>query len=742
MSALSIEVPFPVFQDRDGQPLENGYVWLGVANLNPQTNPVIAYFDKALTIPAAQPLRTINGYISNAGTPAQVYVDGVSFSILVQDSKGSMVYNFPDGTGISPDACGVTYDPPFAGAVAYPVCEKLEQTISVKDFGAVGDGVADDTVAIQAALDYINGVDTKALYFPTGQYRITSNLSITGTLSFGAVLFGEGGFGESGSSIFVDFDGIGLTNQSASVQFKNLAFKGLRLGASVAVKNQKSSNTDDMDTAFYECTFESFNTCIQHVGRGLLVNNNTFGVSDLAIDISWPTSGTEGTDLQALPYGMRKWLITGNLFHSLGNAIAVTGANAEYFRAATITGNVMDAGRQFFTGPISFSTISGNSIQNANSTPIAISGACENVTISSNSIGGYEGTGTLVFKPAYGIIFASGTTVKNVTITGNDIHYTSVGGIRSEANFENVIISSNAINNYNLNAGTSFAIFVTGDLLRCSINANSFGTNPGNTRVIRVQGTVTHCDITGNSWDVSQGGLANVDTLSGSIVQGTAVSRVLTSFGAENIVNGELQIYSSKNDSAWDTVIDNFGEFAVYSSDSSGGGSGKRAAIKAKPVTATGSTTYWQFTTADGTTNDVPTLNLFSSNLTPVTDGTYNLGSASNKYGTLFAATGTINTSDGNEKQQIRELSETETKVAVKLKSAIRAFKFNDAVEVKGNAARIHIGVIAQDVATAFESEGLNPNNYGMFCSDEMPDGTVRFGVRYDELLAFIIGAM
>ena len=176
MSALSIQVPFPVFQDSDGQPLDNGYVWIGTANLNPITNPVVAYFDSALTIVAAQPLRTLNGYISNAGTPAQVYVDGVNFSILVQDSKGSMVYNFPNGNGLSPDACGVTYNPPFANAVAYPVCEKLSQTVSVKDFGAVGNGIADDTTAIQNALNTNGG--NVSLYFPQGVYLISSTILI------------------------------------------------------------------------------------------------------------------------------------------------------------------------------------------------------------------------------------------------------------------------------------------------------------------------------------------------------------------------------------------------------------------------------------------------------------------------------------------------------------------------------------------------------------------------------------
>jgi len=171
MSALSIQVPFPVFQDRDGQPLENGYIWLGVANLNPQTNPVVAYYDAALTIVAAQPLRTLNGYISRAGTPAQVYVDAVNFSILVQDSKGSMVYNFPDGTGIGPDASNVVYDPPFTGSVPTTVEAKLAQTISIMDFGAVGDGTTNDSVAIQAAIDAASSAGGGEVFVPAGTYR-------------------------------------------------------------------------------------------------------------------------------------------------------------------------------------------------------------------------------------------------------------------------------------------------------------------------------------------------------------------------------------------------------------------------------------------------------------------------------------------------------------------------------------------------------------------------------------------
>jgi len=82
------------------------------------------------------------------------------------------------------DASQVSYTPPFVDSVATNVEAKLSQYVSVKDFGAVGDGVADDTAAIQAAIDEANGV-----FFPTGSYLVNAQIDLKSNL----LLFGEGG---------------------------------------------------------------------------------------------------------------------------------------------------------------------------------------------------------------------------------------------------------------------------------------------------------------------------------------------------------------------------------------------------------------------------------------------------------------------------------------------------------------------------------------------------------------------
>ena len=110
MSALSINPPYPAFAGADGLPLENGYIWIGVVNLNPVVNPIAVYWDAALTIPAVQPIRTLNGYPVYQGTPSRFYA-GSDYSIQVLDSKGSVVYtsfngNASSGGGLASNATG------------------------------------------------------------------------------------------------------------------------------------------------------------------------------------------------------------------------------------------------------------------------------------------------------------------------------------------------------------------------------------------------------------------------------------------------------------------------------------------------------------------------------------------------------------------------------------------------------------------------------------------------------------
>jgi hypothetical protein len=98
-------------------------------------------------------------------------------------------------------------------------------------------------------------------------------------------------------------------------------------------------------------------------------------------------------------------------------------------------------------------------------------------------------------------------------------------------------------------------------------------------------------------------------------------------------------------------------------------------------------------------------------------DNAIDLGNGSNRFNDLYATNGTIQTSDQNEKQQIAALTDAEITAAKAISALFKTYKWNSAVEAKGDAARTHAGVIAQDVQAAMTAAGLDAGDYAFFIS-------------------------
>ena len=186
MAANQVRAPFVQIPDTDGSPLENGFVYIGTVDLDPVLNPITTYWDKDLTITAAQPIRTINGFYSRSGSPGTIYVNESDYSMTVKNKNSVVVYTSLVNSDVSAtvpsssvtgqfDASRIDFEQTGTGFVSRTVENKFFDRVSVKDFGALGDGANDDTAEIQAALDSIT---EGTVYFPAGTYDISAPLII------------------------------------------------------------------------------------------------------------------------------------------------------------------------------------------------------------------------------------------------------------------------------------------------------------------------------------------------------------------------------------------------------------------------------------------------------------------------------------------------------------------------------------------------------------------------------------
>ena len=101
-----------------------------------------------------------------------------------------------------------------------------------------------------------------------------------------------------------------------------------------------------------------------------------------------------------------------------------------------------------------------------------------------------------------------------------------------------------------------------------------------------------------------------------------------------------------------------------------------------------------------------------------LSDNEVDLGRSAQRFQDAFIVNGVTTGSDQNEKQQIASLTSAEIAAAKRISTGFKTFKWNSAVTKKGDSARTHTGVIAQEVRTALEAEGLDAGNYAFFMSN------------------------
>lgn len=173
------------FFDANGNPLSGGKLYTYVAGT---TTPLATYTDAGAGTPNANPI------ILDSRGEANVWLGSSSYKLKLTTSADSELWTVDNIQSDSAKVLGdlaasggsalVGFLQSGASATARTVQAKLRDVVSVKDFGAVGNGTTDDTAAISAACAAIQAAGGGVLYFPQGTYKIWPTLPGTPLADF------------------------------------------------------------------------------------------------------------------------------------------------------------------------------------------------------------------------------------------------------------------------------------------------------------------------------------------------------------------------------------------------------------------------------------------------------------------------------------------------------------------------------------------------------------------------------
>ena len=534
--------PSPILQffNNSGQPNAGGSLLTQVGGVNYPT-----YQDSAGTIPLPNPIPlNARGEVSNSsGTSVQLFLtSGVTYTFTLYDANNNQLnqstYVVPPVTTTSPTA--ITYNEGGTGAVNRTVQSKLQETISVKDFGAIGNGIANDYNSFVNAIYSISS-SGGTLYIPAGTYYLgvsgilisRSNINIVGdgmpevasnknNLIGGTILQGQVVI--DGNNISVSNLGVDCGNTFVSTYNSNNGLNGL------VIHNVAQTGTLNQ------------NTNVQ----------NVVGLVKIPTTISDPTAAVHGVLLESLQYlnasniyGVGGWFGVvvkasdanlNNLYSDSNDTIGVQLKSDTYAPVANV--NISNVYATNTSAPRmyeGFAIISeATQLHNVNATNICVDNAWNAVRIDcSQNNPGYAITlnnvsvtnsqnGIDVRGPAYAVVIDNSTVWEPTTGYGFTVSGDPVGN-----QYPETVAVSNlrvAINESTSTGGVNVSGIVNpSHILLNNINVADAGGALGAKSTININSNVTLGQTYGTI--LGQG-------LSPSLLNGWAVTYTGQSFGA------------------------------------------------------------------------------------------------------------------------------------------------------------------------------------------------------------------
>ena len=349
-------------------------------------------------------------------------------------------------------ASQVNFTASGTGAVTRTVDSKLADVVSVKDFGATGDGSTDDTAAIQAALN-----SAASVFFPNAKYRITSTLSQT---VLNQKLYGDISRGNDlDAKIFLDSSSssngvINVRAPGTTIESLVLEGKGSTVANSYVIDANEegfdSANNGNVDLTLINCNITDAKTLVKITGRGLQADSSSFVSYTNAIELDWPSNFVAGSNPdQKLKTGMRAYGIRGCRFHggSSNFALKNVGSNAANIHGLQFTDNYIDTNTAIFKGHLHDSLFSNNVI--IHSYPSAyflfdIEGG-SNFQINNNVFYGMDDNGAGTEENLLGI--AALTNCVGCQIDNNTINRVERDVVSTSGTCSNISVSGNIMKN-------------------------------------------------------------------------------------------------------------------------------------------------------------------------------------------------------------------------------------------------------------------------------------------------------